>query len=379
MEKFVYYNPTKLHFGKGVIEKLGKVVDAYGKKVLFIFGGGSIIKNGVYRQVMDQLNNIGAEVYEYPGIRPNPILEDVDAAARLGREKNVDLVLAVGGGSVIDSAKVISVTIPVQHTAWKFYDDSEKPEVAIPLIAVLTLAATGTEMNPFAVVQNNETKEKLGWSNDLMYPRHSFLDPKYTCSVPSNYTSYGIADLMAHCFEAYFGEGDASLSDKVVFSILREAIEYGPPLLKNLSDYDLRSRIMYAATLALNKLTMNGRKNGDWGVHQVGHVLSLLYDVPHGASLSIVFPAWMKYHRKKLSERLAWLGQNVFGVKTAGETIKSFESFFRRINCPVRLSEMNIPDVNNNEILRVLELNEASGNVHKLTPEDYPELLQLFE
>jgi len=380
MENFVSWNPTHLHFGKGVVEKLGKTISNYGSKVLLVYGGGSIHKNGIYRSVMDQLLSVGAEVYEYPGIRPNPIVEDVDAAARLGREKDVDVILAVGGGSVIDSAKVISATIPVNHSAWEFYGGDEKPKTAIPLIAVLTLAATGTEMNPFAVVQNNATKEKLGWGNDHLYPRHSFLDPQYTVSVPGDYTAYGIADLMVHCTEAYFDGGDASLSDRFVFSILKEAVEYGPKLLDELNDYELRARIMYAATAALNKLTMHGRiKGGDWGVHQLGHVLSMLYDIPHGASLTIILPAWMKYFKKRLSGKIARLGQNVFGTETADDAIRAFESFFQSIKCPVRLSDWGLPQINIGEILEGMAATNPSGNEIKMNSKDYPNLIDLFQ
>ena len=379
MENFIAWNPTHLHFGRGVIEKLGKTVSQYGSKVLLVYGGGSIHRNGIYKQVMDQLRSINAEVYEYPGILPNPVVEDADAAARFGRKKGVDVVLAVGGGSAIDSAKVISVTIPVDHSAWDFFAGREKPKTAVPLIAVLTLAATGTEMNPFAVVQNNATKKKSGWGHDLMYPKHSFLDPQFTVTVPKDYTAYGIADLIIHCTEAYFGDGDATLSDRFVFSIIKEAVEYGPQLLNNPGDYQLRARIMYAATAALNQITLHGRKYGDWGVHQVGHVLSLLYGVPHGASLTIVLPAWMKYHKEEIPERIALLGKNVFGTNSADEAINAFESFFKNTECPVRLSDLNNSDINKKDILEVMESNKASGNVFKLTTPDYIALLNLFE
>jgi len=379
MENFIAWNPTSLHFGEGVIEKLGKTIAQYGNKVLLVYGGGSIHKNGIYKQVMAQLHSINAEVYEYPGIRPNPIVEDADAAARLGREKGVNVVLAVGGGSAIDSAKVISVTIPVEHSAWEFYAGREKPMDAVPLVAVLTLAATGTEMNPFAVVQDNETKEKSGYGHDLMYPKESFLDPNFTKTVPKDYTAYGIADLMIHCTEAYFGDGDATLSDRFVFSILNEAIEFGPQLLNNLGDYQLRARIMYAATAALNKLTMNGRKTGgDWGVHQLGHVLSVLYDVPHGAALTILLPAWMKHFKEKAADRIALLGKNVFGTGSVDEAIDAFEAFFKLIECPVRLSDLNISEANKEDILRVMESNKANGNVFKLNTSDYIQITDLF-
>jgi len=378
MENFIAYNPTKLHFGRGVMDGLGKTVAEYGKRVLLVYGGGSIKKNGIYDKAIQQLNSINAEVFEYQGIKPNPIIEDVDAAAELGRKNKVDVILAVGGGSVIDSSKIISITIPVNHTGWDFYSGKAKPVKAIPLISVLTLAATGTEMNPFAVVQNKATQQKLGYGSDQTYNCHSFLDPENTFSVSKNYTAYGIADLIAHSLEAYFGAGDATLSDKLVFAIINEAKENGEALLNDLENYDLRAKIMYAATMALNQTTMYGRVSGDWGVHSIGHILSLLYDVAHGASLSIVIPAWMKFHKNKISDRIAFLGQNVFGVKTADETIDAFEAYFKSIECPIRLSEIATGKENKVEILKVMNQNKVGGANHRLTNEDHAKILDLF-
>jgi hypothetical protein len=379
MENFIMYNPVKLHFGRGVTENLGDAISKYGKRVLLIYGGGSIKKNGIYDQVRGQLKKSGLDVFEYGGIRPNPIIEDVDAAAALGREKQVDVILAVGGGSVIDSAKVISVTIPVEHSGWDFIKGKAKPKTAIPVIAVLTLAATGTEMNRFAVVQNNATKEKLGYGDPLTYPKESFLDPSYTFSVSRDYTAFGITDLIAHCLEAYFGDGEATLSDRYVYSIIREAMDHGPALLENLQDYRLRAIIMYAATSALNNQTMYGRKYGDWGVHSIGHTLSVLFDVPHGASLSIAYPAWLRLHLPKIHERIAELGKNLFGTKTAEESIEQLEAFFRSVHSPVRLHESGIDArEKGEEIFNTFKSNKVGGNHHKLNDEDYRELIRLM-
>ena len=378
MENFIAYNPTKLHFGKGVMDGLGKTIAEFGNRVLLVYGSGSIKKNGIYEKTIQQLKSINAEVFEYQGIKPNPIIEDVDTAAEIGRKNKVDVILAVGGGSVIDSSKIISITIPVNHSGWDFYAGKTKPVKAIPLVSVLTLSATGTEMNPFAVVQNCETKQKLGYGHELIYNRHSFLDPENTFSVPENYTAYGIADLIAHSLEAYFGAGDATLSDKLVFAIINEAKENGEALLNDLENYDLRAKIMYAATMALNQTTMHGRVSGDWGVHSIGHVLSLLYDIPHGASLSIVIPAWMKFHKNKISDRIAFLGKNVFGVQTADETIKAFEIYFKSIKCPIKLSEIAKGKEDKEEILRIMNLNKVSGANHKLSNEDHAKILNLF-
>lgn len=378
MENFIAYNPTKLHFGKGVMDNLGAAIAEYGKRVLLVYGGGSIKKNGIYKKTIEQLNSIGAEVFEYQGIKPNPLIEDVDAAAELARKNNVDVILAVGGGSVIDSAKIISITVPINHSGWNFYNGEAKPEKAIPLISVLTLAATGTEMNPFAVIQNKATQQKLGYGHDLIYNKHSFLDPENTFSVPKDYTAYGIADLIAHCLEAYFGAGEATLSDKIVFAIMKDAIEYGEDLLNNLEDYDLRANIMYDATMALNKITMYGRTSGDWGVHGIGHVLSILFDTAHGASLTIVSPAWMKFHKEIIPERIAFLGKNVFDVDGVDESIAAFEKYYKKIGCPVRFSEISNGEDRKEEILNLLNEGKVEGVNHKLNDDDRSKILDLF-
>ncbi len=377
MENFVYHNPTRLHFGRDVIKNLGKSAKGLGSKALLVYGKGSIKSNGIYDQVTEQLKQSGISWVEYEGIRPNPIIEDVEAAAILGRNDNVNMIIAVGGGSVIDSGKFISITIPQAGPAWDIVKGTIKPPANIPLIAVLTLAATGTEMNKFAVVQNNATKEKLGFGNNLIYPRHSFLDPQYTVSVPKNYTSFGITDLIAHCLEAYFGKGDASLSDKFVYAVIKEAMEYGPALLDDLGNYDLRARIMYAATNALNNLLLYGRESGDWGVHSIGHVFSVLYDVPHGASLSIAYPAWLKLQQDRIPGRIAELGKNIFNTSNANDTIAELESFFEAIGSPVRLGTIGISSTQKNNIIQNMIDKEVEGSHHKLSHQDYDTLIDL--
>jgi hypothetical protein len=328
--------------------------------------------------VKAEIVKAGAEVCEYSGIKSNPVIGDVRAATSLGKAKKVDMIVAVGGGSVIDSAKVMAIAIPGDHDPWEYVKGTKMPDFGIPLIAVLTLAATGTEMNRFAVVQDNETKEKIGFGYPPMYPVASFLDPAYTLSVPADYTSYGIVDLIAHALEAYFGMGDASLSDRFVFSIISEAMEYGPQLMENLDDYDLRARIMYAATMALNNLTMYGRVSGEWGVHGIGHILSVLYDVPHGASLSIAYPAWLKLHKERAGERIIHLGENLFNAKSVDETINGFEAYFKLIGSPVRLSETAYGDYNKEDIISGMISNRVSGAHHRLREEDYRRLVDLM-
>jgi alcohol dehydrogenase YqhD (iron-dependent ADH family) len=379
MESFIANNPTVLHFGKDVLSGLGTVLHQYGNKVLLVYGKGSVKKTGLYDKVIGILKEVSAEVYEYSGIRPNPVIEDVDAAAAIGRRHGVDVILAVGGGSVIDSAKIISLAIPVQHSAWDFLTRKTKPQKAIPLVCILTLAATGTEMNPFAVISNRDAQFKDGYGSPLMYPAHSFLDPQLTVTVPRNYTAYGIADLIAHCFEGWFGAGDATLTDRFILSIVQEAMEYGPALLNDLENYTLREKIMYAATMALNGLTMQGKKSGDWGVHSIGHMISLLYDVPHGASLTIVYPAWMKHLQDRIPDRISQLGSGMFNEPlSAGQAIDRIEDFFRTLECPVRLSETGITSTDKSKIREAMVINKVSGANLKLTEVDYDPLIELF-
>lgn len=379
MENFIAYNPTVLHFGKNILSTLGGTVKEYGNRVLFIYGKGSIKASRLYDQVRSCLAQEGLVVFEYEGIKSNPLIEDVDEAASTGRANKVDVILAVGGGSVIDSAKVIAATIPVLHTGWNFLDGKDKPKSAIPVIAVPTLAATGSEMNPFAVITNTETRQKWAFGSPLTFPKHSFLDPSLTLTVPADYTAYGIADLIAHCFEAWFGIGEASLTDRFVVSILREAMDSGPALLNDLHNYELREKIMFSATMALNGMTMFGRAGGDWGVHSIGHCLSFLYGIPHGASLTIVYPAWLKYFKPFIHERIARLGSDLFGSPlSADDSILKIEEFFKSINCPVRLSDYGIKGDVRKSIYENMAVSKVSGGNMKLKDTDFYPIIDLF-
>ncbi len=372
-DQFVIYNPVKLHFGKQVVGKLGKAASSIGSKALLIYGKGSVKRNGAYDDAVNSLKSKGIEIVEYHGIKPNPVVEDVDKAAALGRKEQVDMVVAVGGGSVLDSAKYIAITIPAGHSCWDFATGKEKPVSAVPVLGVLTLAATGSEMNPLGVVQHDQEKKKIGYGHPLMFPRHSFLDPSYTTSVPANYTAYGIVDLIAHALEGWFGEGDASLTDRFIISIIKEAIEYGPRLMADLTNYDLRAKIMFAATMALNGLTNQGKKSGDWGVHGIGHAMSVLWDIPHGASLSIAFPAWLTLQQNRIPERIEALGYATFNTNTAEDTIREMKNFFRKPGSPVSLSEAGViaGEKEQQELFEVMKINKVNGFVHPLNEDDY--------
>ena len=378
MERFTIYNPTKLHFGADVVENLGKSVAHYGTKVLLVYGKGSVIKYGYYDQVVKQLKSAGLEIVEYGGINPNPVIEDVRKASDLAKKEGVEAVVALGGGSVIDSAKIMALSIASGLDGWDIMNHKVKPTASLPLICVLTLAATGTEMNGAAVVQSHETGKKIGYVTDLAFPVVAFLDPTFTVSVPKNYTAYGIVDLIAHALEAYFGEGEPPVIDQITFDIIKDAIQWGPKLLNDLDNVELRANIMLDATLALNGLTRYGKKNGDWAVHGLGHEISLLFDTAHGATLSIGYIAWLQLQKDRIPERIIKLGKNVFGVNTVDDTISEFRKFFQSINAPVQLSEAGIGKDQRQKIIDQMHKNGVSGMHYSLSEKDRETLVDFM-
>lgn len=381
MENFIMHNPVKLYFGKDVTQKLGEETVKFGKKVLLVTGQGSVKKSGAYDKVVAVLRDSNCDILEYSGIKSNPLIDNVNEAAAMARERNIDVIVALGGGSVIDSAKIMALGMKYDGDAWDIVTGKHKPTDVVPLNAVLTLAATGTEMNPVAVTQSVCQQKKIGYHNPMIYPKTSFLDPSFTLTVPRDYTAFGIVDLISHCLETWFGEGDASLSDRFIVSIIREAMKYGPDLLENLDNYDLRAKIMYAATSALNGLTAYGKKSGDWGVHLVGHCLSVIYDVPHGASLSIAYPAWMKLHKNRIPDRIKQLGNALFETSTVEDAIFKMEYLFKSLGSPVSMKEAghDISDAETKEkIKKVMVKNNVNGLTYSLTEKDYEQLIDLM-
>ncbi|MCF6366023.1 MAG: iron-containing alcohol dehydrogenase [Bacteroidales bacterium] len=375
MENFTVFNPTQLHFGKDVINNLPETIKKYAKKILLIYGKGSVVKNGYYKLITEKLKNAGIEIAEYSGIKPNPVQTDVEKAIQLGIKENVELILALGGGSVIDSSKVVALCIPENLNAWDVVTGKTIPQKALPVITILTLAATGTEMNQFAVLQNHTTNEKLGFRNNFMFPKHSFINPKFTYTVSKEYTAYGITDIIAHAFENYFGNGNSPLADRFVASIVKESMYFAPLVLKEPENYDYRANILLQSTYALNGTTIIGKSGGDWGVHSIGHILSLLYDTPHGASLSIAYPAWFRLMKNKIPDKIKKLAELIFDVSDIDLFIEELEDFFKSIGSPVKLQDAGISYDKKDEIINILRKNEVSGFVH--TFDDY-ELLTEF-
>lgn len=351
MNIFTQHNPTKLYFGKGQISQLSTEVTK--KKVLLVYGGGSIKQNGVYEDVMKELNKAEAMVFELPGVEQNPRLTTVQRGVEACKSEGIDILLAVGGGSVIDCTKAIAIGAKYDGDVWDLITRKAPIVSALPIGTVLTLAATGSEMNPISVISNWDTKDKLGWGSPLVFPQFSILDPTYTYSVSRKQTVYGIVDSMSHALESYFHRTkNTPMIDGFIESLLRTAIQTAPKLLADLTSYDHRETMMYISTTAFNETLSNGTDGGDWGSHRIEHALSAVYDIPHGGGLAILFPNWLEHVLEDDPSRVKMLAMNVFGISDTGksdvevakEGAKALRIFWDSLDAPNRLSDYAIDD-----------------------------------
>lgn len=385
MGPFEFYNPTKLIFGKGKLNALKTEVPKYGQKVLLVYGGGSIKRSGLYDQVSSLLSEVGAEVTELSGVEPNPRLSTVHRGVELCREHNIELILAVGGGSVLDCSKAIAVGAKYDGDMWDFLERKAAPKDALPLGTVLTMAATGSEMNGGSVITNEVTKEKLSWGSVLANPSFSILDPEHTYSLPKDQTVYGMVDIMSHVLEHYFHlDKNTPIQDGFCETILRTVIETAPKLIEDLENFELRETIMYCGTMALNGMINMGVR-GDWGTHNIEHAVSAVYDIPHGGGLAILFPNWMKYNMDVEPERFKRLAVNVFGIDPVGKTdkevglegIQALRDFWTSIGAPSTLADYNI-DGSDIEVMADKAVRFGPfGNFSKLQHEDVLEIYKM--
>jgi len=352
MDNFTFYNPTKLIFGKGEVQQLKNEIPQYGKKVLLVYGGGSIKRNGLYDQVVSLLNEIDVELFELSGVEPNPRLSTVQKGVEICKTENVDFLLAVGGGSVIDCTKAIAAGAKYEGETWDLMTRKAVAKEALPFGTVLTLAATGSEMNSGSVITNWETNEKYGWGSPATFPKFSILDPVNTYTVPRDQTVYGIVDMMSHVLEHYFHLTESThLQDRMCESLLLTVMETAPKLLDDLENYEHRATILYSGTMALNGMLSMGYR-GDWATHNIEHAVSAVYDIPHGGGLAILFPNWMKHNLKVKPERFKQLAIRVFGVDSKGksneevgiEGIDKLREFWNSIGAPSRLADYDIDD-----------------------------------
>ncbi len=352
MDNFIYHIPTDIYFGKGQINHLGKKISEIAKKVLLVYGGGSIKKIGLYDEVIQQLKQADVEVYELAGVEPNPRIQTVRKGVDICKKEGIEAVLAVGGGSTIDCAKVIAAGTCYDGDAWDLVLDSDKITKTLPIVSVLTLAATGSEMDGFAVISDMEKNEKWGTGNDITKPVFSIMDPQYTYSVSKYQTAAGSSDIMSHTFENYFNNTKgAYLQARLAEGILKTVIKYTPIALEQPDNYEARANLMWASSLAINGLISYGESTA-WTVHPMEHELSAYYDITHGAGLALLTPYWMEYIlSEKTVDKFVEYGVNVWGidsskeaVEIAKEAIAKTREFFISIGMPSRLSEINIDE-----------------------------------
>ncbi|MEH7237277.1 iron-containing alcohol dehydrogenase [Bacillus sp. JJ1562] len=384
MENFTYYNPTKLIFGKGQLQELKNEVPQYGKKVLLVYGGGSIKRNGLYDQVIALLAEIGLVVHELPGVEPNPRLSTVRKGIEICRKEGIEFILAVGGGSVIDCTKAIAAGAKYDGDVWDFMTRKAVATDALPFGTVLTIAATGSEMNSGSVITNWETNEKYGWGSPAVFPKFSILDPVHTFTLPKDQTVYGMVDMMSHVLEHYFHHVPNTLTqDQWCESILRTVIETAPKLINDLENYDYRATIMLNGTLALNKM-LNMGYNGDWATHNIEHAVSAVYDIPHGGGLAIIFPNWMKHVLDENVGRFKQLAVRVFDVDTEGKTdrevalegIEKLREFWNSIGAPSTLADYGIGEENLELMAEKTVVFGEFGRFKVLGKQDSLEILQ---
>ncbi len=345
MIDFRFQIPTEIFFGKTALDNLPQLIR--GKKVLLTYGGGSIKKNGLYDQVVSILQAESKAFAELSGIAPNPRVSSVHQGVRLVRDKQLDFILAVGGGSVVDCSKCIARAVYYDGDAWQMVKSAESVSNAVPLGCIITMAATGTESNQNAVISNDQTQEKIPCYSQLQIPRFALLNPEFTYSVGAYHTAAGVVDIMAHVFEQYFSSTvSAMVSDQFAIGILKTCLHYAPVALLKPNDYEARANLMWASTMALNGLLAAG-KYTDWASHQIEHGVSAVSDITHGVGLAIIFPAWMEYVLSQGADkdRFATLDKELFALdgkdKPSG-FITMLREFFASLGMPARLSQVGI-------------------------------------
>lgn len=350
MLNFEYYAPTKVFFGKERETETGEIIANYGyKKIMLIYGQGSIKKNGLYDSVVNSLKSHDIDFVEIGGVEPNPKIEFVRDAVKLAKAEDVELILAVGGGSVIDAAKYTALGAVSEYDVWAFVEGKQKPKIALPIGCILTIAAAGSEMSWSAVVTDLSLNMKRGLATDLVRPLFAVCNPELTYSVSPYQTACGITDILAHTMERYFTPCEpVNITDSIAESIMRTVINSAKVVMKNPRDYEARANIMWASSLSHNNLTGCGRINA-LPVHQLEHALSGEFDsVAHGAGLAVLFPAWAKYVCVHNIPRFAQFARNVWGVnevddkKAAEMGIESMSEFFKSIGMPSTLDELGV-------------------------------------
>ena len=352
MQNFVFENPTKIVFGKDQIKKTGREVKKFGRKVLMVYGQGSIKKSGVYDQVVASLKEAGLEIIEFPGVRSNPVLSYALKGIDVAKKEGVDVVLAVGGGSVMDTAKTIAVGAKTDDDVWDYFVFKKAIQGALPLLTVVTLSASASEMNPAAVITRENGAKKYSIRSPFIQPKTSILDPTALFTLSPAYSAYSAVDAIAHMLEPYFNntEPNSLLQDRLVEGLVKTVMESAEAILKDPADYDARANMMWAAILGFNGITTAGMGGISLPAHMMEHSLSALYDIAHGAGLSIVLPGWMSYVVATKSAKFARLAREIFGIEGKNDLeagmqgITRLKEWFASIGSPVSLGEAQIPE-----------------------------------
>lgn len=383
MQNFDYMTPTRLIFGRDAIAKLPEVMTQFGKKILLTYGGGSIKKIGLYQKVLEMLK--GYDIVELPGIQPNPKYDpSVLDGVRLCKEHNVDVILSVGGGSVLDCSKAIAAGAKYDGDPWDLISYKVKAKAALPIVDILTLAATGSEYDCGGVISRTETNDKIGYIDPLLFPVVSFLDPVYTFTVSKKQTAAGIADAMNHTIEQYFVADSTLLNDGFCESMLRSLMTNGRKCLENPEDYTARAEMMLACTYGCNGILALGNSYSGWPCHGIEHALSAYYDITHGEGLAIITPRWMRHIlSERTMDRFVKYGINVFGIdptlpkqEIAGKAIDATYEFFESINIPMHLRDVGIDDSRINEMAHHIAINEGLDKAYvPLTEQDIKGIL----
>lgn len=383
MQNFDYMTPTRLIFGRDAIAKLPEVMTRFGKKILLTYGGGSIKKIGLYQKVLEMLK--GYDIVELPGIQPNPKYDpSVLDGVRLCKEHNVDVILSVGGGSVLDCSKAIAAGAKYDGDPWDLISYKVKAKAALPIVDIITLAATGSEYDCGGVISRTETNDKIGYIDPLLFPVVSILDPVYTFTVSKKQTAAGIADAMNHTIEQYFVEDSTLLNDGFCESMLRSLMINGRKCLENPEDYTARAEMMLACTYGCNGILALGNSYSGWPCHGIEHALSAYYDITHGEGLAIITPRWMRHIlSERTMDRFVKYGINVFGIdptlpkqEIAGKAIDATYEFFESINIPMHLREVGIDDSRIDEMAHHIAVNEGLDKAYApLTEQDIKEIL----
>lgn len=345
MNDFTYYNPTKIEFGKGKEKNIGTYIKEAGfNTVLLVYGTGSIKKSSLYDDTITSLKNADISYEELDGVVSNPLLSRVHDGIKIAKEKNIQAILGVGGGSVADSVKAIAAGAKYDGDVWDFFIQKAQVKEALPVFTVMTLAATASEMNGNSVVMNDKTKQKYSVSSVLLNPVVSVINPQLMATVSKEYLAYSAVDAIAHSIEVYFtASSHPKFNSRIVESIIKTIIQTTEILINNPDDYDARGEFAWTATQALNGLTSAGTLGGTFPNHLIEHALSALYNIAHGAGLSVVIPAWMKWYKEQNLPQFERFSKEVFGLEGADAGINALESWFEKIGAPITLEQAGIP------------------------------------